>query len=256
MKLSTGRIGQWARQQSKLIAAVAVGVAIGSVGPAVVRAAIPDGNTIHGCYTNTGTFVNAKGTIQVIDTASVPTCPTGTTPLNWDKTSSGGTTVGGFMPNLVGANFTNASLPYRNFAGVDMHGALLNGSTLTGSDFSGANLSGVSFGNAAKVENTNFHNTNFSNATIGDPSSMSGFAFSVNVSGANFTGATLGKVGFLDTSVMTGTNFTNAQLIKVNFTGVNLSPATLTGATWTSVICPDTTNSDANGNTCVGHLVP
>jgi hypothetical protein len=254
MKLSTGRIGRWARQQSKLIAAVAVGVAIGGVGPAVVRAAIPDGNTVHGCYTNAATIFNAKGTIQVIDTATTPTCPTGTTALNWDKTSTGGTTVGGFMPNLVGANFTNASLPYRNFAGVDMHDALLGGSVLTGSDFSGANLSGTSFTTPAKMENTNFHNTNFTNLVITTDSL--GMTFSANVSGANFTGASLDKVTFLSTSAVTGTNFTNAQFSRVIFTGVNLTPTTLTGATWTHVGCPDGTSSDNNGNTCIGHLVP
>jgi hypothetical protein len=272
MKVLTIRIGQWARQQSKLIAAVAVGAVIGGVAPAMVRAAIPDtSGVIHGCYTTASTSIGngngngggnttlvAKGQLQVIDSAE--TCPTGTVALNWDKDKATGTStvVGGFVPNLVGADLTAASLSYRNFSGADLHDATFGGSTLTGADFHDANLSGVTIFSKAKIVGVNFHNTNFTGAVLGNAADIGGLAFiTSDVSGANFTSAVLGKV-FFDNSIggMTGTNFTNAQLNKVSFAGIDLSQATLTGVTWTSVTCPDTTNSDANGNTCVGHLVP
>jgi hypothetical protein len=34
----------------------------------------------------------------------------------------------------------------------------------------------------------------------------------------------------------------------------DLTNADLTGVTWSHTFCPDHTNSDDNGGTCVGHL--
>jgi hypothetical protein len=48
---------------------------------------------------------------------------------------------------------------------------------------------------------------------------------------------------------------TQSSTLRWNSTGANLSAATFTGVTWRNTICPDGTNSDANGNTCVGSLV-
>jgi hypothetical protein len=40
-----------------------------------------------------------------------------------------------------------------------------------------------------------------------------------------------------------------------DLTGADLARATgLATVTWSSTICPDGTNSDANGGTCLGHL--
>jgi len=48
---------------------------------------------------------------------------------------------------------------------------------------------------------------------------------------------------------MRGTNLTNA-----NLAGANLQGANIKDAIWSNTICPDGTNSDANGGTCVKHL--
>lgn len=41
-----------------------------------------------------------------------------------------------------------------------------------------------------------------------------------------------------------------------SFEGQDLSDADVSGATWGNTICPDDTNSDDNGGTCIGHLIP
>ncbi len=57
-------------------------------------------------------------------------------------------------------------------------------------------------------------------------------------------------------------NFTNANLTNTNLGfsdlggAIGLETATLTNTIWANTICPDTTNSDNNGNTCEGHLTP
>ena len=65
---------------------------------------------------------------------------------------------------------------------------------------------------------------------------------------ANLNGATLTGVN------LTGADLTGADLTSVNLNNAYLAGATLTAVTWKHTICPDDTNSDAHGNTCVGHL--
>jgi hypothetical protein len=69
-----------------------------------------------------------------------------------------------------------------------------------------------------------------------------------NLNGANLTGADLTKA-----------NLAGADLTKANLAGADLSGASLAGAnlnkvTWSGTTCPDGTNSDADGGTCLGHL--
>src|SRR5947209_7434903 len=53
---------------------------LGLAAAGISYAAIPDGSgIIHGCYNNT------SGALKVIDSATVSTCPTGTTKLNWNQ---------------------------------------------------------------------------------------------------------------------------------------------------------------------------
>ena len=45
-----------------------------------------------------------------------------------------------------------------------------------------------------------------------------------------------------------------ANLSSADLTGANLSNAYLDGVNWDDTTCPDGTNSDNNGNTCVNNL--
>lgn len=89
--------------------------------------------------------------------------------------------------------------------------------------------------------------------------------------GANFTNAKI-AMGRLQAGTFNNVNFTaadlrltnfgNATLNTVDFTNANLKESTgfdeasLTNITWSNTTCPDGTNSDNNGNTCEGHLIP
>lgn len=69
----------------------------------------------------------------------------------------------------------------------------------------------------------------------------------VDLTGSNQTGKAL-----------QGCDLTGATLVGVNFTNANLAGALGTGAdttgvTWNNTFCPDGTNSDLNGGTCIGH---
>lgn len=115
------------------------------------------------------------------------------------------------------------------FKGKDLSNAMI-----TRSEFQGADISGINFTGAV------MSNVNFANA---------------NLTGANFTNA-----GNYPGWNFAGVDFENANLTNVNFTDTNLqgarnlSTATITGAIWKNTKCPDGTNSDENGNTCVGHF--
>lgn len=74
-----------------------------------------------------------------------------------------------------------------------------------------------------------------------------------NLSSSNFTGAAFNQAT-LTTTNMTNSNFTNADFTSADLTGASTTGATFTGATWSNTTCPDGTNSDADGGTCVGHL--
>jgi DNA-binding beta-propeller fold protein YncE len=95
--------------------------------------------------------------------------------------------------------------------------ATLAGCNLHGGNLAGANLSGANL-SGANLSGANLTNANVTNATLSR----------ANLRGANLTGA--------------------------NLTGANLSGANLSGVIWSNTTCPDGTNSDADGGTCVGHL--
>ena len=81
--------------------------------------------------------------------------------------------------------------------------------------------------------------------------------------GAIFDGADLHRAD-LRWTIFNAATFVGADLRYARLNGADLSRADLTGAnlrharglpsvTWSDTTCPDGTNSDANGGTCVGH---
>jgi uncharacterized protein YjbI with pentapeptide repeats len=122
--------------------------------------------------------------------------------------------------NLKGANLTDVGIS------ADLVRANLSGATLTGDALGSDDLAGA----------------NLSRATLTCFKLFSGYLqcatlFRVDLAGANLSGA----------------NLTGAVLQEVNLTGANLNKAILTGVHWYTTTCPDGTNSDNDGNTCVGH---
>ena len=94
--------------------------------------------------------------------------------------------------------------------------------TLAGCNLSGVNLAGA-YLYSAGLRGTNLKHANLARA---------------NLSGADLKGAN-----------MKGANLTNANLVGADLKGANVKDVI-----WSTTICPDGTNSDNNGGTCVGHL--
>jgi hypothetical protein len=55
---------------------------------------------------------------------------------------------------------------------------------------------------------------------------------------------------------MTGANLTNATLRGARTSRPDLVPQQWGGVVWSNTTCPDGTNSNANGGTCLGHFGP
>lgn len=75
----------------------------------------------------------------------------------------------------------------------------------------------------------------------------------------NFSGSNLKDGNFVGADLVRA-NFAEVDLTNVDFTGANLSgshlltASSLTGIIWTNAICPDLTNANNHGFTCIGHL--
>jgi len=98
----------------------------------------------------------------------------------------------------------------------------LTGASLHGRDLEGANLSGAEMSNA-------------------------------DVQGVNLKGAFLAYVDLAGASLQ-GANLDGADLSNANLQGARLRGANTNKVIWSNTICPDGSNSSADGGTCKGHL--
>jgi uncharacterized protein YjbI with pentapeptide repeats len=272
----------WAKRQSKLLAAALGGVVIG--GSAVAFAVIPDANgVIHGCYRSSGALAN--GSLRIIDSPA-QTCNSNETALSWNQTGPQGpvgpqgppgpagssyfglpficsdcdlTGSGGL---LAGKDLSGAWMRSNEFADMDLTNTDLSGATLQFSTFSGSgiNFDGTDFTNA-NMDSVRFISGSFDlrNALLTGITGLSSLN-NTNVSGVDFTDANMAAVAFNNVNA-TNANFTNVSFVNAGIDNTDLTGANFTGSDvsqtfWTNVTCPDGTNSDNNGNTCVGHLTP
>jgi hypothetical protein len=156
-------------------------------------------------------------------------------------------TAGTYLLDTVAAS--NADVTAGYLLDIDAAGANttaaesgIGGSNLRNLDLSGINLMGVSLPNESLVGD-NLTGANLSNSTL-QGTNLKG----ANLNGANLTGANLIGAG-LQSANLQGANLSNA-----NLAGSTLKGASLGAAMWSNTVCPDGTNSDADGNTCLGHL--
>jgi hypothetical protein len=100
------------------LALVAAGVVMGALIGGVAWASIPDSKgVIHGCYANT-----SPHTLQVIDTATTASCPSGTTAMNWNAKGPPGPSNAyaahhdaSVSLSSAGSTLVSLSLPAGNF---------------------------------------------------------------------------------------------------------------------------------------------
>jgi uncharacterized protein YjbI with pentapeptide repeats len=130
-----------------------------------------------------------------------------------------------------------SSLASCNLMAADLVGAGLIGANLTSANLTSANLT------SANLTSANLTSANLTSAIL-----TSANLTSANLTSANLTGATLTSAN------LTNANLTNANLKGANLKGANLKGANLSGVTWSNTVCPDGTNSNADGGTCLGHL--
>jgi uncharacterized protein YjbI with pentapeptide repeats len=167
--------------------------------------------------------------------------------------------------------------PRTNFKGV-----LLDRADLTGVVFGDNDLSGASF-RYAQMRRTDYEDVTLANADL-YRADLRGASFTNGgIAGADFEradlrGARLTRTDASDPGLQTSfrradltgadlsdADFSGATFERANLTGANLAEAVLTSARfrrailsrviWSNTTCPDGTNSDTNGGTCIGHLL-
>ena len=166
-----------------------------------------------------------------------------------------------------GADLTNANLSGSNLTSAILTSARVTGATFTGTNLRGASVSGsTGFTNAdlraaSAVVGIHLSDYNTFVMTGWDISTLdltNAFFKGADMAGVNATGANLTHASLNNASLtggnLTGANLTQAVLSNANLTQAVLTNATLTGVAWSNTTCPDGTNSNSHGNTCVGHL--
>ena len=125
--------------------------------------------------------------------------------------------------NYSRANFSGDNAPGIDFDATNWTGALMNDVQMQSSSFVGATFAHVT------ADNANFNAANFDH---------------VDFAGANLSGSVFAN------ATMHGDNFVGANLHGAK----SMSAAALTGSLWRDTLCPDGTNSNHDGGTCLHDL--
>ena len=155
---------------------------------------------------------------------------------------------------LAGMNLDNGpdgpetTLAEASLVRADLHGAVLSASDFRSADLSGADMGGV------QLEDTRFADVDLAAADLSGAWFFFTDAARADFSRADLTAADLTHSMFVDAT------FDRADVDGADFTGSNLTGASfgrtvgLGTVTWADTTCPDGTNSDDTGGTCIGHL--
>jgi Pentapeptide repeats (8 copies)/Pentapeptide repeats (9 copies) len=149
--------------------------------------------------------------------------------------------------NKKGDNLANAQLQGVNLQGANLQSANLQAANLHDAILQGANLQGVD-GNGANFVDSSLQGVNLQKGTYASANFEGANLQGSNLQGDDLTGTKFGQA-MLDGSNLQGTNLTNADL-----TGASTKGANLNKITWSSTTCPDGTNSDTDGGTCLHNL--
>jgi uncharacterized protein YjbI with pentapeptide repeats len=160
-----------------------------------------------------------------------------------------------------GTDLSGAKLAHTDLSADVLRGANLQGANLVGANLSGADLSLLlpDFGvlptllDGADLRGANLRGANVTGASV----SGANFSHAV-MQGAIFTDANLKGVRFVHAhlagATLTGADLTTANMTDARLIGAHLAGAILTDVVWLRTVCPDGTNSNFDGHTCVGHL--
>jgi uncharacterized protein YjbI with pentapeptide repeats len=243
------KILKFVKDKTMFLTAIALATMVGGISTAVVMAAIPDNSgVLHACYRNSAGLLDPKGSVRIIDDAS-ESCTGQETAITWDQFNDAPGTRFGEMLSLTGKPANEMNLSHLNLSNQDFTGTNFDSSVLSYSDFTNSNFTNATL-DSRPAQFANFTGATFTNANID---------YEFMMDDSNFTNANMAGVTVrfsASNSNFSGTNLSNAVFNSAYLVGSNMSSANLSGATWTNTMCPDGTNSNSNGNTCIGHLTP
>jgi uncharacterized protein YjbI with pentapeptide repeats len=172
--------------------------------------------------------------------------------------------------SVLYGNFTGADLTGADVDGADLSFAILTGADLSGAELSGANLNGITSGGitgtpAALPTGWALDNgyligpgSTITGADLGGTDLTSTDLNYDTLTGDSFAGDDLAGVLFnyatLTNDDFTGANLSGANLSFANLIGVDFTDTDLSGAIFNDTTCPDGTNSNNDGGTCIGDL--
>jgi hypothetical protein len=207
------------------------------LGLAVSAAASPTTTTFYGCL--------HAGTLSSVSTTAPPKCGK-FTPVSWSELGPQGPQGPAGATGQNGSSVTAAlEAPGTNCAsGGDRVTNSADGSvTYVCNGTNGS--SGVAYDCAA----TPYPGIDLAECNLGGA-----LLYGRDLTGVDFAGANLEAGDFIQSNFLganlAGANLSNASL----FAATNVSTADTTDVTWSNTQCPDGTNSDNNGFTCVGHF--
>ena len=133
-------------------------------------------------------------------------------------------------------------------------------------EFDGATLRYADFSDSSGTY-LRFRNTNMTHAVFANSNYESGWFNNADLTYTDFSDVTFtmwnspnGYRNDFSNSNLSYSNFNDASLYGLTFANADLTGATFIGTTfvgnnvWSNTICPDGTNSDDNGNTCMNNL--
>jgi uncharacterized protein YjbI with pentapeptide repeats len=169
---------------------------------------------------------------------------------------SGWILMGGYLIG-PGAYLSYANLSGLDLANIDLANANLISSNLTSTNLAGATLTGVEYGGIIGTPAALPSGWSLMGGYLIGPGAYLSYA---NLSGFNLSGLNLSSAVLYGAN-LSGANLTDANLTDANLTEANLDAAILTGAnltgvTWSNDTCPDGTNSNNDGGTCLNNLTP
>jgi uncharacterized protein YjbI with pentapeptide repeats len=131
-----------------------------------------------------------------------------------------------------GADFSDLRIVGADLRHADFDGASFETADLVGVDARHSRLDGLFFGLVV--------DSDLRSADLADAQLHRTVMNRVDAQGADFAGATVEEMRFIDTDLRGATGLESAVGIET--------------VSWTATTCPDGTDSDANGGTCLGHL--
>jgi phospholipase C len=139
-------------------------------------------------------------------------------------------------------DLTKANLQGKNLQGMNLSGAEASGSNLQGSNLRNAFLPN------ADLHGSNLQGVNLSNSDLHGDNLQAAILQGANLQRDDLTGVNLSG------AILQGTNMQGDDLTNSNLTGAKLQGANVNKVIWSNTTCPDGTNSNTHGSTCVGHI--